>query len=237
MEYLIYIADDDAATRRHIKAVIEKAGYAVEAFETGDQLYIAFMRNPCSLIILDVMMPGNNGFVVCEMLREITDAPIIILSALDTDKDYINGISSGGNLYLPKPFSEARLIVHIDAMLKRPYSKPALPHTTTTKLEGENVLILADILIYPDRLTAYCNQDNLALTASELNLLVYMMNNQERAVSREELINKLWGADCDVSPRATDDIVKRVRKKLANANSQVYIKMVWGFGFRLNVNK
>jgi len=236
MSKLIYVADDDALARTYIQSIVEKEGYSVETFETGDQLYIAFQRHPCDLAILDVIMPGNNGIVVCEMLRQISDVPIIMLSALDSDEDYASGISRGGNVYLSKPFSETRLLVNVNSLLSKPVAVvQTQPATNTSSSRSGNVVTFADILIYPDQLTAYCNKNDLVLTNSEFNLLVYMIENQERAISRDELLSQLWGADSGVSLRATDDTVKRLRKKLSDANSKVSVSTVWGFGFRLSI--
>jgi len=235
MGKLIYVADDDSLARAYIQSIVEREGYLVEAFETGDQLYIAFQRQPCDLAILDVIMPGNNGIVVCEMLRQVSDVPIIMLSALDSDEDYASGISRGGNVYLSKPFSETRLIVNVNSLLSKPVATVQTQTTSTTQSRSGNVVSFADILIYPDQLTAYCNKNDLVLTNSEFNLMVYMIENQERAISRDELLSQLWGADSGVSLRATDDTVKRLRKKLSDANSKVSVSTVWGFGFRLSI--
>ena len=232
---LVYIADDDSVARTYIKAVVEKEGYRVEAFETGDQLFIAFQRQPCDLAILDVVMPGNNGILVCEMLREISDVPVIMLSALDSDEDYASGISRGGNVYLSKPFSETRLAVNVNSLLNRAVAPKPLEQPVLTRPKADNLMTFADITIYPDQLTAYCNKADLGLTNSEFNLLVYMIENQERAISREELLKQLWDADSGVSLRATDDTVKRLRKKLSDAESTVSVSTVWGFGFRLSI--
>lgn len=235
MSKLVYIADDDSVARTYIKAIVEKEGYNVEAFETGDQLFIAFQRQPCDLAILDVVMPGNNGILVCEMIREISDIPIIMLSALDSDEDYASGISRGGSAYLSKPFSETRLIVNVNSLLNRStVAVQAAQPATQTASKGGNVIVFADITIYPDQLTTYCNKSDLLLTSSEFNLLVYMIENQDRAISREELLSQLWGEDSGVSLRATDDTVKRLRKKLSDCNSTVSVNTVWGFGFRLS---
>jgi len=232
---LVYVADDDSVARTYIRAIVEREGYAVEAFETGDQLFIAFQRQPCDLAILDVVMPGNNGILVCEMIREISDIPVIMLSALDSDEDYASGISRGGNVYLSKPFSETRLAVNVNSLLSRPVQTAPVAAPAATNQKGGNVITFADITIFPDQLTAYCNKNDLILTNSEFNLLVYMIENQERAISREELLNQLWGADSGVSLRATDDTVKRLRKKLSDSSSIVSVSTVWGFGFRLSV--
>jgi len=234
---LIYIAEDESITRAYLKSIVEKEGYAVEAFETGDQLFIAFQLQPCDLVILDIIMPGNSGTVVCEMLRKTSDIPIIMLSALDSDEDYAAGILNGGNVYFSKPVNVTRLVVHINSLLSRPAAAKAAPVVTAApaSLKDENAVSFADVVVYPHQLTAYCNSSDLVLTNNEFNLLVYMVENSERAVSRDELLSNLWGSN-DVTARATDDTVKRLRKKLSEANSRVSINTVWGYGFRLSMS-
>ncbi|MCL2593054.1 MAG: response regulator, partial [Defluviitaleaceae bacterium] len=101
----IYIADDETTIRLAIKTFLENAGYDVEDFETGDLLLDAFNENPADLVVLDVMMPGSNGFVICKELRKISHVPIIMLTARDSDLDYATGLDLGSDDYLIKPFS------------------------------------------------------------------------------------------------------------------------------------
>jgi DNA-binding response OmpR family regulator len=118
-EKLIYIADDEANIRTAIKTFLESAGYIVEDFENGDLLMEAFAEKEADLVILDVMMPGSNGFVVCKELRKISRAPIIMLTARDSDLDYMTGLDLGGDDYLSKPFSPMALVVRIKSLFRR----------------------------------------------------------------------------------------------------------------------
>ena len=115
----IYIADDEANIRNLVKAFLEHAGYEVEDFENGDLLLEAFAENPADLVILDVMMPGSNGFVVCRELRGKSPVPIIMLTARDSDLDYATGLDLGSDDYLSKPFSPAALVLKIKAIFRR----------------------------------------------------------------------------------------------------------------------
>jgi len=116
---LIYIADDENNIRLAIKTFLENAGYAVEDFENGDLLLAAFAENPADLIILDVMMPGSNGFVVCKELRKKSSVPIIMLTARDSDLDYATGLDLGSDDYLIKPFSPMALVMRVKAIFRR----------------------------------------------------------------------------------------------------------------------
>ena len=115
----IYIADDETNIRLGIKTFLEGAGYAVEDFETGDLLLAAFAESPADLVVLDVMMPGSNGFVVCKELRKTSTVPIIMLTARDSDLDYATGLDLGSDDYLTKPFSPMALTMRIGAIFRR----------------------------------------------------------------------------------------------------------------------
>ena len=116
---LIYIADDETNIRAAIKTFLENAGFSVADFETGDLLLAAFNEQPADLVVLDVMMPGSNGFVVCKALRRISTVPIIMLTARDSDLDYATGLDIGSDDYLIKPFSPMALVMRIKAIFRR----------------------------------------------------------------------------------------------------------------------
>ena len=221
---LIYIADDELNIRNLVQAFLQKEGYEVKTFENGDLLFDAFCKKECDLVILDITMPGSSGFVICAKLRAMSDVPIIMLTAKDTEEDYVSGLELGSDDYFTKPFSPKKLTMRVKAILRRvEMQKP------------DKDLNLADIKILPDKLTALCNNEALNLTKTEFNLLSYLIENKDKAVSRNELLSTIWGYENIVESRATDDTVKRLRKKLENANSTVVIKTVWGYGFKVGV--
>jgi len=119
MNKLIYIADDETNIRLGIKTFLEGAGYVVEDFENGDLLLQAFAEKPADLVVLDVMMPGSNGFVVCKTLRKQSTVPIIMLTARDSDLDYATGLDLGSDDYLTKPFSPMALTMRVKAIFRR----------------------------------------------------------------------------------------------------------------------
>lgn len=228
---LIYIAEDEKNIRNLIESFLKKEGYEVLAFETGDELYEKFYHRPADLVILDIMMPGSNGFIIVTKLREISNVPIIMLTARDTDEDYITGISLGSDAYFTKPFSPIKLIMQVKAMLRRTSMDKSAPNT---KISDENQIQYSDITINLDKLTAECGKQELKLTHTEFRVLTFLFDNKERAISREELLAKIWGYDKIVETRATDDTIKRLRKKLAHINSRTQIETVRGYGFKLS---
>ena len=115
----IYIADDEKNIRDLITKFLESDGYSVTAFETGDELMAKFLESPCELVILDIMMPGTDGLTICRQLRNITDVPIIMLTAKDSEYDYIKGITLGSDDYLTKPFRLTTLLMRVKSLLRR----------------------------------------------------------------------------------------------------------------------
>ncbi|MCL2357304.1 MAG: response regulator transcription factor [Defluviitaleaceae bacterium] len=225
MQKLIYIADDEVNIRNLVKAFLEKEGYRVEAFETGDLLLKAFDEKACDLVILDITMPGTSGLIICTKLRAKSGVPIIMLTAKDTEDDYISGISLGSDDYFTKPFSPVMLTMRVKAILRR------VELDTRESKENTGAVIYEDLTISPGGMTVHCRDEILNLTKTEFNLLIYLIENKHKAVSREELLNNIWGYAIAVESRATDDTVKRLRRKLANSN--VSINTVWGFGFKI----
>ena len=116
---MIYIADDENNIRAAIKTFLENAGYTVKDFENGDLLLSTYSEKPADMVVLDVMMPGSNGFVVCKELRKTSTVPIIMLTARDSDLDYATGLDLGSDDYLVKPFSPMALVKRVEAIFRR----------------------------------------------------------------------------------------------------------------------
>lgn len=227
---LIYIADDDKDIRTIIKTFIENDGHKVEAFENGDKLYEAFLKQPCDLVLSDIMMPGTNGLLVLNRLRKISKVPIILVTAKDTDSDYIAGLSMGSDDYITKPFSPGVLSAKINALLRRIDLERENSKESSDTTED---IICGDIIYIAAERTVYKDKNPMRLTNTELKFMLYMMERQNIAVSKEELLNKIWGYESIVESRVADETSRRIRKKLSDINSQMYIQTVWGFGFKL----
>jgi DNA-binding response OmpR family regulator len=223
---LIYIADDETNIRDVVKSFLESEGYRVSAFEDGDHLLAAFQVEPCDLIILDIMMPGSSGFDVCRQIRQTSTVPIIMLTARDSDLDYATGINLGSDDYFTKPFSAMSLVMRVKAILRRVEYERA-----GSSKSIDSLLTYADLELNRQSKKVLLAGKPVELTPNEYNLLSYLLENSDRAVSREELLNNIWGYTCEVETRAADDTVRRLRKKLTEGDT--VIETVWGFGFRL----
>lgn len=229
MSKLIYIADDENNIRKLVKTFLENDGHIVKDFENGDLLLKEFNEKECDLVILDVMMPGSDGFEICTSIRKKSTVPIIMLTARDSDIDYITGITLGSDDYFTKPFSPMALVMRVKAIFRRiDFEK------IQNNKSKQTVLEFGDITINTDTKTVSNLNEIIDLTPNEYNLLTYLFENKERAISREELLNKVWGYDSEIETRAADDTVKRLRKKISDTN--ILIETVWGFGFRLKEN-
>ena len=227
MGHSIYLADDEKSIRELLHSFLASDGYTVRSFESGDALLEAFRQEPAELVILDIMMPGTDGLTVCRELRSVSDIPIILLTAKDSELDYVMGISQGSDDYLTKPFRPTILLMKVRALLRR------------VEMDRGKTAAAVDELRYGDlRYSAtenavFCGSTIVALTQTELRLLSYMMKQPEKAYSREELLSAVWGFDSEVETRVTDETLRRIRKKLTQSGSTVSVSTIWGFGYKL----
>lgn len=230
MKASIYIADDEKNIRDVITKFLESDGYSVSAFENGDLLMQAFLKKPAQLVILDIMMPGTDGLTICKQLREITNVPIIMLSAKDTEFDYVQGITIGGDDYLTKPFRPTTLLMRVRSLLRRMDMNN--PKATEDKPQS---LTVGNLEFNAPANTVYCNGKAIGFSQTELKMLTYMLKNTEKAHSKEELLEKIWGFETQVETRVTDETLRRIRRKLSLAGSNVSVETIWGYGYKINV--
>jgi DNA-binding response OmpR family regulator len=167
-----------------------------------------------------------DGYSLCSQVRQTSGVPIIIVSAKDTEPDKIAGLTLGCDDYMTKPFSPMELIARIRSIFRRIELDKANAGTS-------DVIKVADVVINHNTKRVDINGRDIGLTGMEFSLLHYLAVNSNRAVSRGELLDKVWGFENEVETRATDDMIKRIRKKLSDAGSGLKIDTVWGYGFRL----
>jgi len=172
------------------------------------------------------MMPGRDGFFILTEIRKISNVPIIMLTARDSDADYIEGLNLGSDDYFTKPVSPIKLVTKVKSLFAR---QEASSKNNVDASDSE--LEFADIVINRKTKSATLKGKDLNLTPNEYTLLAYLMINRDRAVPRVELLDKIWGYETEIETRVADDTVKRLRKKIVN--SDVKISTVWGYGFRL----
>lgn len=224
----IYYADDEKEIRDIVSVFLRNSGYEVKSFATGDLLLTAFIEEPCDLVLLDIMMPGTDGIGILQRLREISNVPVILLTAKDTDSDYYNGLLLGSDDYITKPFKPMILSAKIHALLRRiQYENQSGKQRETRDLDCGN-------LHYSNKKQEFLvNGKPLALTPTERKFLEFMMGHFEETVGRDEVLDAVWDMGHDVESRVADETNRRLRKKLTAAGASVYVQTVWGYGFKL----
>ncbi|WP_313074350.1 response regulator transcription factor [Lacrimispora sp.] len=223
----IYLADDEKPIRDLIQLFLAAEGFEVETFPDGDKLLQTFDKTPSDMVILDIMMPGTDGLVLCSEIRKRSNTLIIIVSARDSETDRIAGITLGSDDYMTKPFSPMELVTRVKSLFRR------------IELDrGSNkgkIYTYGNLKIDVNKRELTINTKPLEITPTEFALMVYLLERKDQAVSREELLKHVWKFDFEADTRATDDVIKRLRKKLVVAEADIKIQSVWGFGFRLEL--
>ena len=223
----IFIADDEKNIRDLLGIFLEDAGHEVRLFENGDSLLTELDNSVPDIVVLDVMMPGIDGFTACSRIRKAyPNITILLLTARDTDADFMTGFMAGCDDYLTKPFSPLKLTLKVNAIL----SKLGKNEKNTDEMA------FGDLSVNVSSFSCRVLESELKLTKTEFQVLSLLLSTPEKAVSRDKLLSDIWGYS-EVETRVTDDTMKRLRKKLKDAGSRVHIETIWGFGFKLTLSE
>jgi DNA-binding response OmpR family regulator len=218
----VFVVDDEENIRYLVRQYLLREGFQVETFASVEELRARLESGYPDLVILDIMLPGEDGLEFCRELRRRSEVPVIFLSARDEEVDRILGLELGGDDYVTKPFSPRELVARVRSVLRR-----AAPSRPVEKVS------VGDVEIYPADRRVNSRGREVLLTPKEYDLLLLLCRHPQRAFSRQELLDLIWGYDYVGDARAVDDLVKRVRKKLRSAGSGTQISTVWGVGYRL----
>lgn len=222
----IAVVDDEKNIRELIGKYLIKEGYKVKEYPLGDDFLKDFkLGESFDLIVLDIMMEGSDGLDVCKKVREKKDTPIIFVSARSEELDRILGLELGGDDYIAKPFSPRELLVRIKNILKRIEPK-----------KEEDIKVIGNLKIFKEERRILKNDSDLELTNKEFEVLLYFFQNKGVSLSRQQLIENVWGYEYEGFERSVDDIVKRIRKKLTDV-PEIEIKTIWGHGYRMEINE
>lgn len=220
----ILIVDDEMEMRMLLRIYLQQEYFMVEEASNGKEAYEKILVNEYDLVILDVMMPIMDGWETIERVRKISDIPIIMLTAKGAVQDKVTGLSTGADDYLVKPFDEAELIVRVKALLRR--TQKVINKDEVLKYKGIIVNQSARIVLYQD------NQIN--LTQTEFDLLQELIQHRGKVLSREQLVEMIWGIDFMGDDRTIDSHIKNLREKLhAFGIDKSLIKTVWGIGYKV----
>lgn len=223
MKKTVLIADDEQRIRRMVKDYLRGQGFNVLEAEDGEEALEVFYANNSKIdcIILDVMMPNQDGMSVLEELRGFSDVPVIMLTARGEEYDQLAAFKRGADDYVCKPFSLTLLSARIDAVIKR------------SKRETEEIVTAGEIKIDKKRTAVYVSGKEITLTPKEFELICYFVLNSGTTLSREQILNSVWNYDYCGDLRTVDTHIKQLRAKLSEFGS--YIKTMYGFGYRFEV--
>jgi two-component system response regulator RegX3 len=224
----ILVIEDEAAIRVGLTDALVYHGYRVQCAADGEQGLAAALSGRFDLVLLDLMLPGRDGFEICNEIRKVDRRQaIIMLTARSSDEDIIKGLSLGADDYVAKPFSVAQLVLRIQAVLRR--TRVDLDVARHLNLDGD---IRVDML----NLCGTRGEEALTFTRREIDLLAYLQANAERPVAREELLNKVWGYDrnADIETRTVDIHIAKLRRKIEiDPKQPANLVTVRGAGYRL----
>ncbi|MEU6097880.1 response regulator transcription factor [Streptomyces sp. NPDC047079] len=226
----VLVVDDDPAIRRSLERGLRLGGFRVSTAASGAQALAAIRDTPPDVLVLDVSMPGMSGIEVCTRLRDDgQDLPVLMLSALDETADRIAGLQAGGDDYLVKPFALQELVLRLHALLRR--RPPADPDVL--RAPDRDVLRVADLVIDPAARTAHRGGRRLELTRREFELLEVLARNAGLVLTRDQLLDRVWGYDFEVRTDAVDTFVSYLRRKLEADGGKRLLHTVRGVGFVL----
>ncbi len=222
----IVIIEDDPDICEILKFNLEQSGYEASVYYDGQKGYEAIIQAPPDLILLDLMLPGMNGLEIARKLRfedRTRDIPIIIITARSEEFDILHGLEQGADDYITKPFRPREVIARVKALLRR------------HKRDEDQIYRLGDFSINFSRHTVNAGNKNLDLTPKEFSLLKALIQAKGRVLSRDQLLDQVWGYDYYGEVRTVDVHVRRLRKKLDNLAD--VIETVKGFGYRIKINE
>ena len=215
----IIVVEDNEEIGGLLQDFLIAEGYDAYLAVTGEEGLEVFESEGAKLFILDIMLPGMDGFAVCSKIREKDNTPIIIVSAKDSKEDKLNGILLGADDYIEKPYDIDILLAKVKGIFKRRYST--------------DEIVCGDVKLDKIGHRVYKNGEEKSLNAKEYALLLYLMENQDKVISKDELFNKIWGFDSDSEPQTLTVHIKWLREKLENdPKKPVHIQTVWGVGYR-----
>lgn len=221
----VLVVEDEASIRKFIVINLERSGFVIYEADTGEKgLELAANYKP-DVLVLDVMLPGVDGFEVCKRVRrDMPDIAIIMLTARTQDADKITGLELGADDYMVKPFNPLELIARINTILRR---------TSSGRAQVSSSIPFRNLLMDIDSQRFFKNGTEIELTPTEFAVLKLFMSNPGRALSRNELLNTVWGRNYFGDLKTLDVYIRRIREKIEDNPSQPqFIETVWGYGYR-----
>ncbi|MFX3673215.1 MAG: response regulator transcription factor [Paenisporosarcina sp.] len=235
MSQKILVVDDESSIVTLLQYNLEQAGFLVDTAFDGQMAYDSVLESKPDLIILDLMLPKMDGMEVCKALRlQKINTPIIMLTAKDDEFDKVLGLEIGADDYMTKPFSPREVTARVKAVLRR--TRHIVEEQT--RLDNESSFEFGKLRVYPERFEVLLNDETLEFTPKEFELLVYLMENKNRVLTRDQLLSAVWNYDFAGDTRIVDVHISHLRDKIEeNSRKPVFIKTIRGLGYKFEEPK
>lgn len=228
MQYIL-IADDNEDITDILSAYAEKEGFTPVVASDGEEAFRLFEKHNPSVVLLDVMMPKEDGYEVCRKIRSRSNVPIILITARGEDFERIMGLDIGADDYIVKPFSPSEVMARVRAILRR-MTKADAPS------QSGDTLSISNLVINLDEYTIYINGEKISLTKKEIETMWTLASNPNKVFTRDNLLDSLWGFDYFGDSRTVDSHIKRLRAKLDKIEHPDWsIKTIWGVGYKFEI--
>jgi DNA-binding response OmpR family regulator len=234
----VLVVDDDPNIVEVLRLYFDKDGFAVVSCLTGEKAFEIFLASSPDIVILDLMLPGKDGYDICREIRKVSDTPIIMLTARTDTLDKVVGLELGADDYVQKPFEPKELLARVKAVLRRAERKEDAAAVLPEPKESAEVVQYKGLTIDKARYAVIVDGQEVEMPPKELELLFFLASHPNRVFTRELLLENVWGYDFYGESRTVDVHVKRIREKIEDPSKEVNwnIKTVWGVGYKFETS-
>ncbi len=220
----IFIVEDERRIARFLQIELEHEGYKTAVESNGTRAFERIIQEKYDLVLLDLMLPGMDGMTICRKVREVSQIPIIMLTAKDDVEDKVNGLDNGADDYLTKPFAIQELLARIRNVMRR--------RAETDTPEGEKLQV-RDLVMYPSRYEVQVKGQEVQLTKKEYSLLEYLLRNKRTVLTRDQILQEVWGYDYAGDTNVVDVYIRYLRAKIDDPFQEKFIYTVRGVGYAI----
>lgn len=225
---MIYLVEDDNSIRELVAYTFNTAGLEAEGFDRSSLFWEALEKRKPDLVLLDIMLPEEDGIQILQKLRQREDTkklPVIMLTAKGSEYDKVMGLESGADDYVSKPFGMMELLARVKALLRR---------TEDLRPAQESRYVIGDLTVNRKRHEVFVKGESVTLTKKEFDMLCYLLENKGMVLTRDQLLNQIWGYDFDGENRTVDVHIRTLRQKLGDCGT--YIETIRGIGYKIGGN-
>ena len=229
--YRLLIVEDDCLLAEGAADYFTAKDWEAKTAALGEQALELLEQKSFHLILLDVMMPGMNGFTLCRKIRETSDVPIIFITARVLEEDKLNGYSLGADDYVTKPFVISEVLARVRAVLRRSQASRQWEYNVSKSIYEPDITFRTLRIDRNDKL-GFLNGEDMCLTRTEFDILLFFLTHRNRIYSREEIIQQVWDNDVVVTNRTIDTNIARLRKKIGEYGNNIVTRLGFGYGFK-----